>query len=87
MFQSQCCSPQLSHAIQELFPAELALCGRSELPRHHKYAHASWVQRQVITELLDPIDAYLILILRVCKDSLGVSKTTATDKTNRPCQD
>lgn len=69
IFQYECCSPELRHAIQELFPAELALRGCSELPCHHKYAHASRIQSQVITELLDPIDAYLIVILRVCKYS------------------
>lgn len=63
---SKGCSPQLSHAIQELFPAEHTLCGCSKLPSHHKYAYASWVQHKVITELLDSIDPYLILILRIC---------------------
>lgn len=73
--QRQCRSPQLSHAVQELFPAELALRGRSELPCHHEYADTGWVQSQVITKLLDPIDTYLILILGVCRESpLRVSK-------------
>lgn len=65
--QSQCCWPELGHAVQELFPAELALCGCSKLPRHHQDAHAGWFQHQVIAELLDPINTYLVFILRVCK--------------------
>lgn len=66
-----CCSPKLSHAVQELFPAELALCGGSELPCHHQNTHAGRVQGQVITELLDPINADLILILGICKGNEG----------------
>lgn len=58
-------SPQFGHAIQELLLAELALGGGPELPRHHQDADAGRVQGEVITELLDAIDAYLILILGI----------------------
>lgn len=61
-------SPKICHSVHELFLAKLALRGRSELPRHHQYAHARRVQGQVIAKLLDSIDANLILILGICKD-------------------
>lgn len=61
-------SPELSHAVQELFPAEHTLRGCSKLPSHHKYAYARWVQHKVIAELLDSIDPDLVLILRVCRE-------------------
>lgn len=63
------CSPKLSHAIQELFPAEHTLSGRSKLPRHHEDAHTSWVQHEVVAKLLDSINPYLVLILRVCRET------------------
>lgn len=63
-------SPQVHHAFNELLLAELTLSGGSELPSHHKYGDTCWVQSQVITELLDPIDTYLILILGICSRKL-----------------
>lgn len=58
--------PQLCHAIQELFPAKFTLRRCPELPGHHQDAHAGWIQCEIITELLDPINADFILILGVC---------------------
>lgn len=58
-------SPQLGHSIQKLLLGELALGGGAELPRHHEHGDAGRVQRQVVAELLNAVDADLVLILRV----------------------
>lgn len=60
-------SPQIRHAVQELFAAELALRRRSELPRHDQDADAGGIQHEVVAELLDAVDADLILIVWICR--------------------
>lgn len=57
--------PQLCHSIHKFLFGELALSGSTELPRHNQHRDAGGIQREVVTELLDPIDANLILILRI----------------------
>lgn len=59
-------SPQFRHAVKELLLTELALGGGPELPCHHQDSDAGRVQGEVIAELLDAVDANLILILWIC---------------------
>ena len=68
-------SPQFGHAIQELLLAELALGGGPELPRHHQDTDAGRVQGEVIAELLDAIDAYLILILGIYGNDMYIQSS------------
>lgn len=58
-------SPLSGHAIHELLLRELALRGCPELPGDEQDADARWVQRQVVTELLDPVDTDLVDIMRI----------------------
>lgn len=58
-------SPQVCHSIQKLLLGELALGGSAKLPRNDQHADAGWIQWEVITKLLDPINTNLILILGI----------------------
>lgn len=58
-------SPQLCHSIQKLLLGELTLSGSTKLPCNDQHSDAGWIQREVVTKLLDPIDTNLILILGI----------------------
>lgn len=58
--------PLFCHAIHELLFRELALGCCPELPGYKEDTYAGRVQTQVIAELLDSIDAYLVVIMRIC---------------------
>ena len=57
--------PQLCHSIHKFLFGELALSGSTELPRHNQHRDAGGIQWEVVTELLDPVYANLIIILRI----------------------
>lgn len=57
--------PQLCHSIHKFLFGELALSGSTEFPRHNQHRDAGGIQWEVVTELLDPVYANLILILRI----------------------
>lgn len=58
-------SPELCHSIQKLLFGELTLSGGTKLPCNNQHRDAGGIQREVVTELLDPIDADLVLILGI----------------------
>lgn len=58
-------SPLFSHALHEFLFWKLALCCCPELPGYEEDTDAGWVQSQVVTELLDPINADLIVIMGI----------------------
>lgn len=61
-------SPQFCHSIHELFLGEFALSGGVELPRDDQHSDAGRVQWEVVTKLLDPINADLIFILGIYRN-------------------
>lgn len=58
-------SPLFCHAFHELLFRELALRCCPELPGDEKDAYTGRVQTQVVTELLDPINAYFVVVMRI----------------------
>lgn len=57
--------PLFRHAVHELQFGKFALCRCPELPGYEEDTYTGRVQSQVVTELLDPIDANLVIIMRI----------------------
>lgn len=58
-------SPLVCHAIHELLFCEFTLCCCLKLPGNDEDTYTGWIQTQVITELLDPVNADLVVITRI----------------------
>lgn len=58
--------PQLCHAIHKFLFAKFTLSGGPEFPCYDQNTDTGWIQAQIITELLDPIDPDFVLVLWVC---------------------
>lgn len=62
--------PLLSHAIYELLLWKHTLCSCPELPGYKQNANTGWIQTEVITEQLNPINANLVVIVGICTQNI-----------------